>query len=288
MVRAADRMGDAWGAGLLGFAAGLAKQHAGDDATIEFSSAASRFNALGARCWNCGVGCWPCVTGQPSPRFIRPSKPVVCCAPGRPGMGAYVLASVSPGCRPRECVMRPNWRLTAGYRYPSPRSWTPRTYAQSRPGSLEPLIPRVAITCFGGYRITIDGQTSTLAQLRPQARWVLQILSLSPDHDHHREFLEDILWPGVDHSVACHRLQVAVSSVRTMFGQGELVIRRRGESYRLCLPSTASVDVRDFTAALSTAATLSAAEIWDAFWRASRRLTSTLAIYCRSSPGHST
>ena len=87
---------------------------------------------------------------------------------------------------------------------------------------------------------------------------MLQILSLSPDHDQHREFLEDILWPGVDHSVACHRLQVAVSSVRTTFGQGEVVIRRRGESYRLCLPSTASVDVRDFTAAVSTAATLSA------------------------------
>ena len=76
----------------------------------------------------------------------------------------------------------------------------------------------VAITCFGEYRIAVDGETSTLAPLRPQARWVLQILSLSPDRDHHREFLEDILWPGVDHSVACHRLQVAVSSVRTMFG----------------------------------------------------------------------
>ena len=123
---------------------------------------------------------------------------------------------------------------------------------------VEASLPSVAITCFGGYRIAIDGETSTLAPLRPQARWVLQILSLSPDRDHHREFLEDILWPGVDHSVACHRLQVAVSSVRTMFGQGEVVIRRRGESYRLCLPSRSTVDVRDFTNAISRAATLSA------------------------------
>ena len=29
-----------------------------------------------------------------------------------------------------KCVMRPNWRLSAGYRYPSPRSWTPRDFTQ--------------------------------------------------------------------------------------------------------------------------------------------------------------
>ena len=117
--------------------------------------------------------------------------------------------------------MRQNWQLTAGYGYPS-REVTdtdgPLHRNRIESTSLRAAtFRRVAITCFGGYRITIDGQTSTLAQLRPQARWVLQILSLSPDHDQHREFLEDILWPGVDHSVACHRLQVAVSSVRTAF-----------------------------------------------------------------------
>ena len=34
MVRAADRMGDGWGAGLLSFAVGLAKQYVGEDATV--------------------------------------------------------------------------------------------------------------------------------------------------------------------------------------------------------------------------------------------------------------
>jgi two-component SAPR family response regulator len=43
-----------------------------------------------------------------------------------------------------------------------------------------------------------------------------------------------------------------------MFGQDEVVIRRRGECYRLCLPTGASVDVRDFANAISRAATLSA------------------------------
>jgi DNA-binding SARP family transcriptional activator len=119
-------------------------------------------------------------------------------------------------------------------------------------------VPSVAITCFGGYRVEIDGAPIELGSLRPKARAVLQILSLSPDRDHHREFLEELLWTGVDHSVACHRLQVAVSSVRTMFGDHGVVVRRDGESYRLCLPDNASVDIRDFASALSRAATLSA------------------------------
>ena len=71
---------------------------------------------------------------------------------------------------------------------------------------VEANLPPVAITCFGEYRIAIDGEVMGLGQLRPQARWVLQILSAAPGRDHHRELLEDILWPGVDHAVACHRL----------------------------------------------------------------------------------
>ena len=43
-----------------------------------------------------------------------------------------------------------------------------------------------------------------------------------------------------------------------MFDGGEVVIRRSGESYRLCLSIGASVDVRDFTNALSRAAAMSA------------------------------
>jgi DNA-binding SARP family transcriptional activator len=116
----------------------------------------------------------------------------------------------------------------------------------------------IAITCFGGYAIAVDGAPIALGSLRPKARAVLQLLSLSPDCDHHREFLEELLWAGVDHSVACHRLQVAVSSVRTMFGDHGVVVRRDGESYRLCLPVGARVDVRDFADALARAATLSA------------------------------
>src|SRR6185295_7782550 len=56
--------------------------------------------------------------------------------------------------------------------------------------------------CDGGYCLEVDGGTVDVSALRPQARSVLQFLSLFPNKDHRREYLEDLFWPGVDHSVA--------------------------------------------------------------------------------------
>jgi DNA-binding SARP family transcriptional activator len=262
MVRAADQMGDVWGAGLLTFAVGLAKQHLGEDAAAELSSAASRFNELGApvlELW-CRLLAMREATTQPAARHaVETSRKLR--TRGAQAFALSLLASVSDGGQPREMRDATELATRCGIPVPIPEvadTKDPHTAIAASAQVCETSPPVVAITCFGGYRIAIDGEIARLAQLRPQARAVLQILSLSPDQDHHREFLEDILWPGVDHSVACHRLQVAVSSVRTMFGRGEVVIRRRGESYRLCLPAGATVDVRDFTKALARAATLSA------------------------------
>jgi len=130
--------------------------------------------------------------------------------------------------------------------------------AAKLPVSSEPRSSAIVVRCFGGFRIDVDGRPLSLERLRPQARNVLKILSLAPDRDHHRELLEDMLWPDVDHATACHRLQVAVSSVRGSFGAVGLDLRRHGESYRLCLPDEAVSDVRDFTGALSLAAAASA------------------------------
>lgn len=115
----------------------------------------------------------------------------------------------------------------------------------------------VSIRCLGDFRVEIDGVAVDVDRLRPQARNVLRLLMLAPGVDHHREFLEDALWPGVQHTVACHRLQVAVSSVRSLF-DGTVTIARRGECYRLCLPPGTVVDVERFTAALSAATAASA------------------------------
>jgi len=261
MVRAAEQMGDPWGAGLLSFAVGLAKQRVGEDGTAELASAADRFIELAApvlELWCRLLAMRHGPTAFAARQAVETSQTLR--ARGAHAWALEMLASVSPGGRPRESDAT---RLAAqcGISLPTGKGTDdegPHTAMAAAAEVVEASIPPVAITCFGGYRIAINGETSTLAALRPQARWVLQILSLAPDRDHHREYLEDILWPGVEHSVACHRLQVAVSSVRTMLGQGEVVIRRCGESYRLCLPSSAAVDVRDFTNAMSRAAALSA------------------------------
>lgn len=116
---------------------------------------------------------------------------------------------------------------------------------------------RVAVRCFGGFCVEVDGVPVDVERLRPQARSVLRLLALAPGVDHHREYLEDALWPGVDHTTACHRLQVAVSSVRSLF-DGSVTIARHGECYCLRLPQGAVVDVERFTAALSAASAASA------------------------------
>jgi DNA-binding SARP family transcriptional activator len=248
MVRTADQLGDAWGAALLSVAVGLAKQHSGQESSSELADAAQRFKDLGAavpEMWCRLLALRDRASEAGVEKAVATSRSL-----RMRGAQSWSLA-----LRGRRGDFENAVELAAQCGIPLPAGASRRGadvvgVADDR--------PCVAIMCFGGYQITIDGQPSSLAALRPQARWVLQILSLCPDKDHHREFLEDILWPGVDHSVACHRLQVAVSSVRSNFTGGEVAIRRRAESYRLCLSASAAVDVCDFTAAQSRADTLSA------------------------------
>ena len=256
MIRADDLMGDPWGAGLLTFAVGVAKQHIGEPGSAELCSAASRFHDLGAPVlehWCQLLAMREGTTAAAAHRALQTSR--VLGTRGAQALALALSASASPHGQAQDMVEANQLAVQCGLSLPS-TSARDNGHQSATTDAVE--TPRVHIRCFGGYGIDIDGRPAEPEQLRPQARHVLQLLSLSPDHDHHREFLEEILWPGVDHSVACHRLQVAVSSVRTMFGGGEVVIRRRGESYRLCLPIGAAVDVRDFTNALSRAAALSA------------------------------
>lgn len=255
-IRAAEETGDGWGAGLLAMAMAIAKQQVGEDATPELASAAERFADLDApvlKLWCELLAMRPRVMVVETRRLLASARTLR--TRGAEALALHLLASVSPG--------GPEGSAAAALAVQCGMTLAPP--GRSAVVAPNPVVtgapaadtPPAAITCLGDFRVELRGLPVDLTQLRPQARAVLQVLSLSPESDHHREFLEELLWPGVDHAVACHRLQVAVSSVRSVLGD-ELTIRRRGEGYRLVLPPGGRVDVGEFDAALVRASVASA------------------------------
>lgn len=107
--------------------------------------------------------------------------------------------------------------------------------------------------CLGEFRIEVNGVPVPLDALRPQVATLLHLLSMEPLHGFHRETLEEVLWPGVERSVANRRLQVAISSIRGIFEQHGLGVLRRAESYLLQLPPGSTVDVPEYEQALADA-----------------------------------
>ncbi len=259
IIAAAEQVGDRWGAGLLLFAVGLAKNQVGQDGTDELDTAHTLFGELGAPV----LQLWCRLVSTVRAPTVPVARELVTISQMLRARGAYAIAlgllqAASIQTVPETVETGPLAEACGVPLLCRGDTCAPRGAMATAVEVVEASLPPVAITCFGEYRIAIDGEVMALGQLRPQARWVLQILSAAPRHDHHRELLEDILWPGVDHAVACHRLQVAVSSVRTMFGQTDLVIGRHGESYRLELDERSTVDVCDFTDALDRATAASA------------------------------
>jgi two-component SAPR family response regulator len=108
--------------------------------------------------------------------------------------------------------------------------------------------------CFGGFQISVDGRTVDLGELRPRALTLLRLLTLEHGTNIHRERLIEALWPGVGLDVGLRRLQVAISSVRSVLQRAGVTdldaVRRNGDSYRLVLDD-ASVDVARFESLLA-------------------------------------
>ncbi len=113
------------------------------------------------------------------------------------------------------------------------------------------------IRCLGGFEIDVDGRPIDLTVLRPRARALLRLLSLTPHRDVHREYLVDALWPGTDLTVGTRRLQVAMSSVRQVLEHaglcGSEVLARQGDAYRLAPPAGSVIDIQAFEDALAQA-----------------------------------
>lgn len=149
------------------------------------------------------------------------------------------------------------WAWVAGA--PGPVSPDAPTGIVAVPERLAPSpSPRIHLSCFGPFRITISGAQPDLSGLRPRARSLLRLLALNAGRPVNREQITDTLWPAVDSATAMHNLQVAVYSLRRHLepdtpGRDSQLIVREGESYRLALGADVMSDLRAFDAAVADA-----------------------------------
>ena len=161
---------------------------------------------------------------------------------------------------------------------------SPQTNARPARITILPVedLPATVIRCLGTFSITIGGRAIDLGALRPRIGRLLRILAFNAGHPVHREVLTEALWPGIDPAAAGRNLHVAVSTLRRVLetdlpraSAGSLV-SREGDSYRLCLPGDAFVDIRELDAGLAaTRAALVRRDISEAL----REFRRALALY---------
>jgi DNA-binding SARP family transcriptional activator len=119
----------------------------------------------------------------------------------------------------------------------------------ARPSPGAPSPPAGAsLRCLGAYTLTFGGRKVAEDSAKPMERALLHLLSLRVGEAVHREALIETLWPDADPEAGLHRLQVAVSSLRRLLAgtgvDGQEVLARDRESYRLSLPPGADIDFR--------------------------------------------
>jgi DNA-binding SARP family transcriptional activator len=122
-------------------------------------------------------------------------------------------------------------------------------------GHLRGVAPPVSLSCFGGFRLQLDGRTIDGGGLKPRPRAALHLLAIHAGRPVHRETLVEALWPEVDVTAGMRNLHVAVSTIRRFLepevGRGApSIVVREGDAYRLALSDDAVVDIREFEAGL--------------------------------------
>jgi len=123
----------------------------------------------------------------------------------------------------------------------------------SAPGS---HAPRVAIWCFGGFRMIVGDRTIDWMKVRPRARAVMRLLSLRAGQPVHRETLIEKLWTETAPESATASLQAAISSLRRLLepereNRKPRLVVRDGDAYVLNLPADAYLDLLAFRTALA-------------------------------------
>lgn len=112
----------------------------------------------------------------------------------------------------------------------------------------------VLIRCLGPYEFLVNGDRLELSGLRPQARLLLRLLSLSTVDGVRDGKLIGAIWPDTPADLARHRLHVALSSVRRLLRRQAaplpVDVIRHEDAYLLDLPEGSQVDLLLFDEAV--------------------------------------
>jgi DNA-binding SARP family transcriptional activator len=295
LIRHCDRIGDAWGAAIIAWSLALSCLRAGGVHPQEWDDLGLRFRTLGATSLEAWARSLYALTATAARLPDAAADAVAAESFARtlavPGALAIAYATLARSGGPdlahaAEMMHLATSTAEAEGLLARPWEWLcpdaveahPALHAESRPGrDAEPtsragpsagqpdrsappshVVAELDVRCFGAFSITVRGRDVDLGQMRPRARAVLRILSLSAGRPVHRERLAEALWRDLDPAAAMHNLQVSVSTIRRCLEPGRparssTLLVRDGEAYALHLRSSSRCDVVEFEAALRTA-----------------------------------
>ena len=261
-VGEADDRGDAWGALLLiaiDAAARLRERRRADGVFEELVTRCRRLDAPAFEAW-ARSGLALCAAATRLPDAARDAESAVGFAHSAQVPGALVFARAALAVARSDADLR---RLAAeeARQVGLGRRWA--AWIDARPDARPPVAatertPPVAVRCFGGFDIRVEGAAPSLSGVRPRARALLRLLSLYAGQPVHREVLVDAMWPQLDIDAGTHNLHVCISGLRTTLEPGvargaSRLILRDGDRYLLALPPGSTADLRSFDARLATA-----------------------------------
>jgi DNA-binding SARP family transcriptional activator len=283
-----DDRGDPWGAVLVLAARAIVALRLGRPSPPALEDLATRFRALDAgalEAWARSGHALAVVAAElpeaglearTAESFARSAA-----VPGALALAYAALAGSLPEDRAELIELAASTARSAGL---GCRPWT---WLEARPVAALPTrslptprrrtgSPRVEVTCFGRFRLLVDGVEPDLSRVRPRARTALRLLALNAGRPVHRELLADALWGELDPAAAMHNLQVAISSLRGCLepgrrGRDSRLLVRDGEAYVLTQGEGSTSDLRVFDQALDEASRRRLAGPLDAAVAALRR-----------------
>ncbi|WP_165962638.1 BTAD domain-containing putative transcriptional regulator [Occultella glacieicola] len=286
LIRHCDRIGDAWGAAIISWSLSLFCLRAGGVHPQEWEDLGLRFRTLGAtalEAWSRSLYALTATSARlpdaAADAVAAESFARTLAVPGAlatayatlardgaaDGAHAGEMMHLATSTADAEGLLARPWEWLAPEPVdpfpgrPADRAATPA----SEPATVAPdrsaaQTAELDVRCFGAFSITVRGRSVDLGQMRPRARAVLRILSLSAGRPVHRERLAEALWRDLDPAAAMHNLQVSVSTIRRCLEPGRparssTLLVRDGEAYALHLRSNSRCDVVEFEEAIRTA-----------------------------------